>query len=37
MIFSYLEATANVDGSMHWLPHNVDAFTIQQGGHAGSK
>jgi len=28
MIFSYLESTAQRDGDVHWLPHNVDAFTI---------
>jgi len=30
MIFGYLEATSHQDGDMRWLPHNVDAFTIQQ-------
>ena len=28
MIFSYLEATSQLDGDLRWLPHNVDAFII---------
>jgi len=28
MIFGYLEETSNRDGGTRWLPHNVDAFTI---------
>ena len=29
MIFGYLEAIAQRDAELSWLPHNVDAFTIQ--------
>ena len=29
MIFEYLEATSYRDGEKRWLPHNVDAFTIE--------
>lgn len=30
MIFSYLEATSCDDGGRRWLPHNVNAFTIER-------
>jgi len=29
MIFNYLKATSHRDGEKRWLPHNVDAFTIE--------
>jgi len=31
MIFRYLEVASNRDGGRRWLPHNVDAFTIESG------
>jgi len=30
MIARYLDATSEHDGQQRWLPHNVDAFTIEQ-------
>ena len=29
MIFDYIEVTSHRDGEKRWLPHNVDAFTIE--------